>query len=101
MNRSRGECDGAERVGKSLEIAEGHVMKWLGYAPEESVDVGPVRLLGVTAPTVQPEFDQLVVIVGLPRDDRGSLGRLRSVPVSGCSGECNIMPILLRNFGYS
>lgn len=52
-----------------LEIAKGDPVQRFLDRIKESVGIGTVRTLSVSAPTMQPEFDQLLVRFGLPRDD--------------------------------
>ena len=54
-----------------LEVAEGDPVQRLLDRFEEPLGVGPVRPLGVSASTVEPEVDQMLIGFGLLRDDKG------------------------------
>lgn len=53
------------RVCEVLEVTEDDLLERLAHEPEEPGDVVLVGGLGVGAATVEPEFDELSVVVGL------------------------------------
>lgn len=54
-----------------VEVAECDEVERLLDRPDEPPRVGPVRPPGVTAATVEPMLDQVLVGIGLSGDDRG------------------------------
>jgi hypothetical protein len=49
-------------------------MQCLADRLKEALGVGPVRPLGVATATVEPEVNQVLIGLGLLRDDKGGRG---------------------------
>jgi hypothetical protein len=60
---------------KALEIAQRDSMQWFLDSIKEPCGIGPVRSLRVWAAPVEPEFDQVIVRLGLSRDHVAVGGR--------------------------
>jgi hypothetical protein len=64
-----------------LQVAEGDSVQWLLNRFEKPPSIFTVCSLGVSASAMKPEFDQMLIGIGLLGDDKGGCGH-RDQPAS-------------------
>ena len=86
-------------IGEPLNVGERDGVQGLTHEGGELPRVFPIRSLGVSAQSVQPELDQLLITLGLPMSKWHDAGRVGDLDLVHDDPQCAITGLIVRNSG--